>query len=335
MTDHLRIAVLGAGSWGTALAAHLARNGHVVRLWGRDESQLRQMAETGENARYLPGQRLPQALRFSASLNEAVGDADAILLATPSHTFREQLQRLAAPLRAGVPLVWACKGLEVGSGKLLHELVGEEVGDVSRCAIISGPTFARELVQGLPTALTAAASTLAFADEVAGWFHGEQFRAYSSDDLIGVQVGGALKNVLAIAAGASDGLGFGANARAALITRGLAELMRLGVALGGRAETFMGLAGMGDLVLTCTDNQSRNRRMGLALARGLSIEEARAEIGQAVEGVVAAREAQRLAERHGVEMPIAEQVYAVLYQGRAPQEAVRQLLERQPRHELN
>ena len=329
-----RIAVLGAGSWGTALAAHLARSGRDARLWGRDTAALTAMAASGENARYLPGLALPAALRYCTDFDESLDGADAALLATPSQTFREQLRRLAPRLRAGLVLIWACKGLEVGTGKLLHELIDEEVGAGSASAIVSGPSFAAELLRGLPTATTVAAAEPGTAERVANWLHGNNFRAYSSDDVIGVEVGGALKNVLAIAAGAADGLGFGANARAALITRGLAELMRLGVALGGRRETFMGLAGMGDLVLTCTDDQSRNRRMGLALARGLSVDEARAEIGQAVEGVVAAGEAMRLAARCGVEMPIAEQVHAVLNAGKHPRDAVRDLLDRDPKPEL-
>ncbi len=335
MSSPAHIAVLGAGSWGTALAAHLARSGHHARLWGRDAAALAAMAASGENARYLPGLALPESLRYCAELDDALDGADAVLLATPSQTFRQQLRRLAPRLRAGLVLIWACKGLEVGSGKLLHELIDEEVGAGCASAIISGPTFAAELLRGLPTATTVAAGEPAIADRVANWLHGDNFRAYSSDDVIGVEVAGALKNVLAIAAGAADGLGFGANARAALITRGLAELMRLGVALGGRRETFMGLAGMGDLVLTCTDDQSRNRRMGLALARGLSVDEARAEIGQAVEGVVAAGEAMRLAARYAVEMPIAEQVYAVLHADKQPRDAVRDLLDREPKPELN
>ena len=325
-----RIAVLGAGSWGTALACHLARNGVETSLWGRDSAKLTAMARDRVNSRYLPDILLPDTLRCCVSVEQCLDGCDAVLLATPSHTFRETLDLITAQ---PVPLIWACKGLEKGTGRLLDELATEILGSDRPLAVVSGPTFAKELMQGLPTAITVACRDEAFADAVIRSLHSDSFRAYRSDDMAGVQVGGALKNVFAIAAGISDGLGFGANARAALITRGLAELMRLGVALGGRRETFMGLAGMGDLVLTCTDDLSRNRRMGLALARGLSVADAQSEIGQSVEGVGAALEAQRLARQHHIDMPITEQVCNVLYQGKAPTEAVRALLERAPRVE--
>ncbi len=333
MRETARIAVIGAGSWGTALACHLARNRHQISLWGRDREQIAEMASARVNARYLPDVPLPESLRCEIDFDHCVAACDALLVVTPSHAFRDTLQRIAAANQCSTPLIWACKGLEKGTGRLLDSLVREAFGDTPPLAVISGPTFAKELMQNLPTALTVAARDGEFAARVAAWLHSDTFRAYRTDDVIGVEIGGALKNVFAIAAGISDGLDYGANARAALITRGLAELMRLGVAMGGRRETFMGLAGMGDLVLTCTDNLSRNRRMGLALARGLSVEEARAEIGQAVEGVGTAQEAMRLSRQWNIEMPIAEQVYAVLYEQKSPRDAVRDLLGRELRPE--
>lgn len=330
-----RIAVLGAGAWGTALASALVRNGHAVTLWGRDPQILAAIRDQQENPRYLPGAALPAGIATTTSLAEAAAEGERLLLAAPSYAFRELLRDLDQPLRAGKPVIWACKGLEPETHLLLHEVVAAEFGtETPPHGVISGPSFAREVVAGLPTALTVAASDSALADEVVTWFHGGGIRAYSNPDIIGVELGGALKNVLAIACGVADGLGFGANARAAVITRGLAELMRLGEALGGRAETLMGLAGLGDLVLTCTDDQSRNRRFGLAIARGLTADEAAAEIGQAVEGLRTARAAAALAERHKIDMPIVEQVNAVLHGGRAPRDAVTQLLERDPKDEL-
>ena len=292
------------------------------------------MQQDRVNRRYLPDIALPDALEITANLPECIREAQAVLLATPSGAFAETLKQILAGNGAGLPIVWACKGLEKGSARLLEHVAGDILGSETPLAMVSGPSFAGELMRGLPTAITVASRHQTFADQLVNWLHSDTFRAYRTDDLTGVEIGGALKNVFAIAAGISDGLGFGANARAALITRGLAELMRLGVALGGRAETFMGLAGMGDLVLTCTDDQSRNRRMGLALARGLGVEQAREEIGQAVEGVNTAREAQRLSQSHGIEMPIAEQVYAVLHEGKPAAQAVRDLLNRGPRSEV-
>jgi glycerol-3-phosphate dehydrogenase (NAD(P)+) len=250
----------------------------------------------------------------------------------PSHAFRETLTRLTPRLKPHMRIAWATKGLEPESGKLLHE-VAEEIVGARPAAVISGPTFAREVAAGLPTAVTVASATPQFAADLASRLHSDTFRAYTSDDVIGVEVGGAVKNVLALAAGIADGLGFGANTRAALITRGLAEIMRLGVALGGKRETFMGLAGLGDLVLTCTDDQSRNRRLGLALARGTSLSDALREIGQIVEGVATAREVMRLAKAHGIEMPISEQVHCVLHEGKNPRAAVQSLLQREQKAE--
>lgn len=331
-----RITVLGAGAWGTALAAALARNGLGVTLWGRDADNIAAIRQRHENARYLPGLALPAAIDATTDLGRALGGADALLYATPSHTLRTLLREAAATDAAAAsrPFLWACKGVEPDTHALMHEVVAAELTQPPAHGLVSGPSFAREVVNGLPTALTVASTDAAFAGRAVAWFHGAGMRAYSNPDVIGVELGGALKNVLAIACGAADGLGFGANARAAVITRGLAELMRLGHAMGGLPQTFMGLAGIGDLVLTCTDDQSRNRRLGLALARGLSAEDACAEIGQAVEGLRTARAAKALAARHAVDMPIVDQVHAVLYEGTAPRAAVQALLEREPKEEI-
>lgn len=327
------IAVLGAGSWGTALALVVARNGYRVRLWDHWPAQVADLIHDRENRRFLPGFPLPDNLEPVLELRQALEGAAEILVVVPSHGFAALLRALP-PLGPDVGLAWATKGLEPGTNRLLHEVAMDVLGprDV---AVVSGPSFAAEVARGLPTAVTVASPQLEQARRVAAYLHGERFRAYTSDDIIGVQVGGAAKNVLAIATGIADGLGFGANTRAALITRGLAELTRFGTALGGRLETFMGLAGLGDLVLTCTDDQSRNRRMGLALARGASVEEARRQIGQEVEGVITARSVHHLAQRLGVEMPIGEQVYRVLYEGRTPEEATRSLLARESKSEVD
>jgi glycerol-3-phosphate dehydrogenase (NAD(P)+) len=328
------VAVLGAGSWGTALAIHLARQGHAVRLWGRDAPAMAAMAKARCNHRYLPDALFPPGLESTADLAAALEHAACWLVAVPSNAFREVLAALA-PYRDAAPvLVWATKGLEEHSGQWLHQVVAEELGVGFPCAVISGPSFAKEVARGLPTALTVASTTPGVAERVADWFHGERMRVYLSDDVLGVQLGGAFKNVLAIAAGISDGLGFGANARAALITRGLAELMRLGEAAGARRETLMGLSGLGDLVLTCTDDQSRNRRLGLALGRGQDLESALAEIGQAVEGARTARMAVSKAAELGVDMPICHQVHRVLYVGRSAIEAVGELLGRDQKPEF-
>ncbi len=327
------IAVLGAGSWGTALALVVARNGYRVRLWDHWPAQVADLIHDRENRRFLPDFPLPDNVEPVSDLGQALEGVAEILVVVPSHGFAALLRALP-PLEPDVGLAWATKGLEPGTNRLLHEVALDVLGprDV---AVVSGPSFAAEVARGLPTAVTVASPQLEQARRVAAYLHGERFRAYTSDDLIGVQVGGAAKNVLAIATGIADGLGFGANTRAALITRGLAELTRFGTALGGRLETFMGLAGLGDLVLTCTDDQSRNRRLGLALARGASIEEARHQIGQEVEGVITARSVHHLAQRLGVEMPIGEQVYRVLYEGRTPEEATRSLLARESKSEVD
>lgn len=327
------VAVLGAGSWGTALAIHLAGVGAGVRLWGHDAAHLARLHAQRENRRYLPGVRFPDALQLVPDLAAALDGAGLVLVVVPSHALREVLTRVQPLLRAGQPVAWATKGLESGSGKLPHQVAADVLGSERAQAALSGPTFAGEVARGLPTAITVASADERCAADVALTLHGGQFRAYAASDVVGVGVGGAVKNVLAIGVGVADGLGFGANTRAALITRGLSEIMRLGVLLGARRETLMGLAGMGDLVLTCTDDQSRNRRMGLRLARGESVAEAQAHIGQVVEGVRAAAEVARLAAERGVEMPITEQVRLLVQEQCTPQVAARALIERPPRQE--
>ncbi|HUS25568.1 MAG TPA: NAD(P)H-dependent glycerol-3-phosphate dehydrogenase [Candidatus Binatia bacterium] len=327
------IAVLGAGSYGTALAIQLARRGNATWLWGRDAAMMERLAADRVNADYLPGCRFPDALTPAADLAAAVRAADDVLLAVPSHAMHALLRVLAPMLKPGQGIACASKGLEPETGKLPHEIAAGVAGASRRFAMISGPTFAREVGQGMPTAVTVASSDAAFAEKIMHALHGNGFRAYSSDDVVGVEIGGAAKNVVAIGVGIGDGLGLGANTRAALITRGLAEIMRLGEPLGARRETFMGLAGLGDLVLTCTDDQSRNRRLGLALAKGRKLDAALAEIRQTVEGVRAAPEVLRLARRHRVDMPITEQVVEVLAGRASPIQAVQSLATRPPRAE--
>ncbi len=327
-----KLAVLGAGSWGTALAIHLAQNGAQVALWGHDPEEVETLRRDNQNRRYLPGVPFPSGLHTSADLADCVRNADEILVVVPSHAFSEVCDLIATVRPQLRTLSWATKGFDPSSHELLSSVAAQWLPSCDMAAV-SGPTFANEVARGLPTAITVASNNPMHAERVASYLHGENFRAYTSDDLIGVQVGGASKNVMAIAAGISDGLGFGANARAALITRGLHEITLLGLALGGRPETFMGLAGLGDLALTCTDDQSRNRRMGLALARGLDIATARREIGQEVEGVFTARELWIKARQLGVEMPITEQTHRVLYEGLDPRTAVHNLLSREAKSE--
>jgi glycerol-3-phosphate dehydrogenase (NAD(P)+) len=321
------IGVLGAGSWGTALAMQFARSGRPVLLWGRPEDGMTAMQAARENARYLPGCRFPDSLTATDDLAALLDATRDLMVVIPSHGLRGLLAQLSHAPHAH-RIAWATKGFETGTGLLPHEVAEQTVGKARSLAVLSGPTFAREVGRDLPTACVIAANDRSFAEDLATALHHGRLRAYTSDDLVGVEVGGAVKNVIAIAAGISDGLGFGANARAALITRGLAEIMRLGSALGARPETLMGLAGMGDLVLTCTDDQSRNRRTGLLLAAGKSLDEAREEIGQVVEGAWAARDVKTRADALHIEMPITEQVYQVLYEGVAPRDAMRNLLDR-------
>lgn len=320
--------MLGAGSFGTALAIQLARRGSPTLLWGRDAAKLEAMQAARENKQYLPGCAFPVKLMALADLAGVVRFSEDLLIATPSHTLRDTLAAIRAHLKPGQGIATACKGLEPGSGKLVHEVIEDVLGHAHPLAVISGPTFAKELGAGLPTAVTVASTDAAFGEKIALRLHGDGFRAYTADDLPGVEIGGAAKNVMAIGVGIADGLGLGSNTRAAMITRGLAEIMRLGDKLGARHETLMGLAGMGDLVLTCTDNQSRNRRMGLLLAQGKTVAQAIEEIQQVVEGVKAAPEVHRLARKHGVEMPITAAVNAVLAGEISPVQAVRALATR-------
>lgn len=326
-------AVLGAGAWGTALAALLAGNGQPVRLWGRNAAHLQEMAASGINSRYLPEISLPESLKYERDFEAAIRSSHDLLVVVPSHAFRQTLEAARQYVSPETRLIWASKGFEPETGRLLHQIVEDVFGTTQPNAVITGPTFALEVAKGMPTALTVASSDQSFAAEIAARLHSDTFRAYTSTDVIGAEVGGAVKNILAIAAGISDGLGFGANARAALITRGLSEVMRLGEALGGHKESLMGLAGLGDLVLTCTDDQSRNRRFGLALGRGGSIEAARASIKQVVEGIDATREARHLAASLGIDMPITEQVYQVLFKQCSPRDAVHHLLTREQKAE--
>jgi glycerol-3-phosphate dehydrogenase (NAD(P)+) len=328
VTGPADIAVLGAGSWGTALAVQLSRGGQPTTLWGRAEDEPERMATEGCNARYLPGVEFPQALNVDADIERVIRNHRDLLIVVPSHAFRSVAKQLAGTLGSHQRVAWATKGFEQDSGLLPHQVAREELGPDTPLAVLSGPTFAREVGAGLPSAMTVAATGAAFAEALATRLSDQSFRAYTSEDLTGVEVGGAVKNAIAIGAGLSDGLGYGANTRVALICRGLVEMTRLGIRLGARAETFMGLSGMGDLVLTCTDDQSRNRRMGLGLAAGRNREEVAAEIGQVVEGVYAARAVHRVAEREGVEMPIVEHVYRILYEDMSVADAVMSLMTR-------
>ena len=294
---------------------------------------LETMAASRENARYLPGISFPSNLVACPDLEECLDAARDILVVVPSYGLRETLMTIRPMLGPRSRVCWATKGFELHSGKLPHQVAAEALGADRPMAVLSGPTFAKEVGDGLPTAMTIAANDSDFADALAKALSSDTFRAYTSDDIIGVEVGGAVKNVLAIGAGMCDGLGFGANSRVALITRGLVEMMRLGVALGAKRETFMGLAGMGDLVLTCTDNLSRNRRMGLAIASGKSVAEAQEEIQQVVEGVMAAEAVNEVAETLAIEMPISHQIYRILYEGAPPREAVGALMSRELKSE--
>jgi glycerol-3-phosphate dehydrogenase (NAD(P)+) len=330
--DTTKVAVLGAGSWGTALAAVLARNGAGVTLWGRDPAAIAQMAATRRNARYLPELELPQQLTLSSDLGASVAGAGVVLIVTPSHAFADLLDAIAPHFASGAGLAWATKGFDPPSGRFLHELVAERLPGAP-AAIVTGPSFAREVAQGLPTAVTVHSTTAAFAQQVAQLLHSTHFRAYTGIDVIGAELGGAMKNVLAVATGVADGMQLGLNARAGMITRGLNEMLRLGAAIGARPETLMGLAGLGDLVLTCTGDLSRNRRLGLALGRGVALAQAVAEIGQVVESLETVDTIMRLARSHRVELPIAGGVQRVLHEEITPAEALRQLLAREQKPE--
>ena len=323
-----RIAVLGAGAWGTAIACALSSRLEVA-LWARDRAQAEQISASRKNDRYLLGIALPAAVQVTSRLEQAVSEARLVLAATPVAGLRELLEGLPA----AQPFVWLCKGFEEGSGSLPHQIAEQTLGKSARCGALSGPSFAQEVARGLPCALTLASRDAGFAREAAGLLHGGRLRVYYSADLVGVEIGGAVKNVMAIAAGISDGLGLGHNARAALITRGLAEITRLGTALGGAPETFMGLAGAGDLILTATGDLSRNRRVGLELARGRALREILEGLGHVAEGVRSAKEVSRLAAARGVEMPVTDAVKAVLEERLTPAAAVELLLSRDAKME--
>ena len=328
------IAVLGAGSWGTALAIQFARAGKPTRLWGRDAQQRAAMRAARVNQRYLPDAPFPASLQVADTVDEALDGVSDVVVSVPSSGFRPLLQDLAPRLKPGVHIAWATKGFERESGLLPHQVAHDVLGSGYPMAVLSGPTFAKEVGAGLPTAMVVASADADFAMRIAEDLASQNFRTYISTDIIGVEIGGAVKNVIAVGAGLSDGLGFGANMRVALITRGLAEMTRLGVALGARERTFMGLAGLGDLVLTCTDDQSRNRRCGLALARGLSVDAAMREIGQVVEGWHAARVLREVAKRLALDLPVCEGLCRILFDGAQAREVVRQLMARPPQAEF-
>jgi glycerol-3-phosphate dehydrogenase (NAD(P)+) len=326
----VNVAILGAGAWGTALGIALSER-HAVTLWARDPAQRAELVRD-RRSRYLPEVTLPAGVGVADEAAGAIRAAELVIVATPTAGLRAALEAVRDAGKP-VPVVWVCKGFEQASAKLPHQVVAETLRPDAPCGALSGPSFALEVARGLPTALTLAAADAGLARTLARELHQRRLRVYFSDDVSGVEVGGAVKNVMAIATGIADGIGLGQNARAALITRGLAEVMRLGVALGGRPETFMGLAGAGDLILTCTGDLSRNRRVGLALGQGRRLDAILAQLGHVAEGVYTAREVDRLARERGIEMPITREVCAVLFEGRAPAEAVEQLLGRDPRAE--
>jgi len=330
------IAVIGAGSYGTALAICLARNGNTISLWGRNSDDIALMAQQRLNQKYLPDIRLPDSLQVTDNLADAAGSSRDILLVVPSHAFAQTLQQIKPFLQPNARVAWATKGLEPETGRLLQDVARDILGEAVSLAVFSGPTFAKEMALGMPTAISLSSTDPEFISELSDLLHcAKSFRVYTNPDFIGVQLGGAVKNVIAIGAGMADGIGFGANARTALITRGLTEMCRLGCALGAKKDTFMGMAGLGDLVLTCTDNQSRNRRFGLLLGQGKAVDDAMQSIGQVVEGYRNAKEVFNLAQRVGVEMPITEQIYQVLYQGKDVKLAALDLLGREKRDEVS
>jgi glycerol-3-phosphate dehydrogenase (NAD(P)+) len=328
----MKLAVLGGGAWGTAVAINVAQR-HEVVLWARSAEQCAAMQSERQNARYLPGFRLPDALGISPDFDAVLRASELVLVGVPTAALRPTLERIAGSGCAGLPVILLCKGFESGGAKLAHQVCAEALGAPHRCGVLSGPSFAQEVARGLPTAVTLAAASAEFARAAALALHSPGFRVYSSDDIVGVEVAGAVKNVIAIAAGISDGLAYGHNARAALITRGLAEVSRLGVALGGRAETFMGLAGAGDLILTCTGDLSRNRQVGLRLARGQSLAEILAELGHVAEGVGTARALCSMADARGIDMPITRAVCRVLDDHTQARAAADALLQREPKAE--
>ncbi|MFV1982682.1 MAG: NAD(P)H-dependent glycerol-3-phosphate dehydrogenase [Thiohalomonadales bacterium] len=323
-----KITILGSGSWGSGLALLFANNNFDVTLWSHNVNHINNIKKDKENKKYLPGIKFPDNIFPCSNLKDAVNDLQYLLIVVPSHAFRETLIKIKPLLNHDQKIMWATKGLEKGSCKFLLDVAFEELGHHRSYLLLSGPNFAKEIAMGLPSAITVASTDADFAKEIAKAIQNSYIRAYTSDDMPGVQLGGAIKNVLAIATGISDGLGFGANTRSALITRGIHEMMRLGVTYGAQKETLMGLSGLGDLILTCTDDLSRNRRLGLAIGHGKSIEDACNEIGQVVEGINTATEVHRLAQQKNISMPITDQVYQVLFHGRDPRTAVQSLLTR-------
>ncbi|MCW8346305.1 NAD(P)H-dependent glycerol-3-phosphate dehydrogenase [Vibrio sp. ZSDZ65] len=330
----ISMTVIGAGSYGTSLAISLARNGANVVIWGHDPEHMARLEADRANHDFLPGIDFPESLIVESDLQKAVQASQDLLIVVPSHVFGVVLESMKPHLRDDSRICWATKGLEPESGRLLKDVASDIIGDSYPLAVLSGPTFAKELAAGMPTAIAVASTNTQFVTELQDKIHcSKTFRVYANDDFIGMQLGGAVKNVIAIGAGMSDGIGFGANARTALITRGLAEMTRLGVAIGAKSDTFMGMAGLGDLVLTCTDNQSRNRRFGLALGQGKDVDSAQTEIGQVVEGYRNTKEVWLLSQRVGVEMPIVDQIYQVLYQGKDAMLAAQDLLARDKKAE--
>lgn len=326
--------VIGAGAWGTALAMAIARNGDEVWLWGRDQTQQVEMRQSRENGRYLPAVRFPDTLSLVENFEQAVKQCRHVLISVPSIAFTETLKTIQPLLKQTTPVSWATKGLTPETGQFLFDAAQEILGQQHPLAVLSGPSFAAEVAANLPTAVTVASPDQMFAADLASLMHSPTLRVYTTHDVLGVQIGGTVKNVLAISAGISDGLGYGANARAALITRGMAEIRRLAAALGAETETLFGLSGIGDLILTCTDDQSRNRQLGLAIGKGLSVDDAVKAVGKTVEGMHAAREVLLRAEQVGVEMPIVEQVCKILFEGYDPRESVQALLCREQKAEL-
>jgi glycerol-3-phosphate dehydrogenase (NAD(P)+) len=329
------ITILGAGSWGTAIALYLAKRGQAVRLWSYEIPEVAAMLAERTNNRYLPGFDFPDLIQPTANLAEAVKDIQDVIVAVPSIGFRETLIMLKSLMQPHIRIICATKGLDADTGQLLHEVVEEVLGKEIKFAILSGPSFAREVAAGLPTAVVLASHEKEFLSALMPRFNSSIFRIYPSTDIIGVEIGGVIKNVIAIATGISDGMGFGANARSALMTRGLAEMIRLGTAAGAKTETCIGLSGMGDLILTCTDDQSRNRRLGLAIGKGHDLQEAEREIGQIVEGKRNAELVVMLAQRYGIEIPVCELVWEILQGKLSAKEAVEQLLSRTTTNEMS
>ena len=336
MNEQSSIGVVGAGAWGTALAIHLSKLHKEIHLWGRNTEKLASIINAGENKLHLPGIALPNNVLACENFSILVGNSNYILVVVPSVAMRELLCAIRTHASSNlVGIIWATKGLEQNTGKFLHQVAAEELSENIKTAILSGPSFAQEVAKGLPTAVTIASLDEQFAQQAAKLFHHSMFRTYTSTDVPGVEIGGTFKNILAIAAGIVDGLGFGSNARAALITRGVAEMMRFGKFLNVRTETLVGLAGVGDIILSCTDNMSRNRRLGLGLGSGKQLATIEQEIGQVLEGKYAAKVINDLSKQLGIELPISEQVYQVLYHNKSPRAAVEDLLSRASKHETD